>query len=204
MPRCTSPSSGSASCRISAPSTAPRGALSASPTPGMAIPMRDTTLHCVPAHFLHAEGNFQFYDGKAKILFSGDLGASLVPHDDILAAHHHAPPRSRRTSPRMEGFHKRYMVSNKVCRFWAKMVREMDVEQLVPAARPLLQGQGGDRLPSWPGSRTCIAASTCSPRTTTECRSEGASAMTHSLPKVGFVSLGCPRDCKNILILSSE
>ena len=32
----------------------------------------------------------------------------------------------------MSGFHKRYMVSNKVCRYWAAMVREMDVEMLVP------------------------------------------------------------------------
>lgn len=101
------------------------------PDAGMAIPMRDTTLHCVPAHFLHAEGNFQFYDGKAKILFSGDLGASLVPHDEILRPITTAAEVQAHIA-KMEGFHKRYMVSNKVCRFWVKMVREMDVELLVP------------------------------------------------------------------------
>jgi flavorubredoxin len=32
----------------------------------------------------------------------------------------------------MEGFHRRYMVSNKVCRLWASMVRGMDVSMMVP------------------------------------------------------------------------
>jgi flavorubredoxin len=32
----------------------------------------------------------------------------------------------------MSGFHKRYMVSNKVCRLWANMVRQMDIEMMVP------------------------------------------------------------------------
>ena len=101
------------------------------PDPGMAIPMRDTDIYAVPAHFLHAEGNFQFYDSKSKILFSGDMGASLVHHDEI-----DEPITSKAQFQahlaRMEGFHRRYMVSNKVCRFWAQMVRQMDVDMLVP------------------------------------------------------------------------
>jgi flavorubredoxin len=32
----------------------------------------------------------------------------------------------------MLGFHRRYMVSNKVCRLWANMVRQLDVEMIVP------------------------------------------------------------------------
>jgi flavorubredoxin len=82
----------------------------------------------LPAHFMHAEGNFQFYDPVAKILFSGDLGTSLVSHDmastPITDFDAHIPY--------MDGFHKRYIVSGKVCRFWANMVRELDIEQIVP------------------------------------------------------------------------
>lgn len=101
------------------------------PDPGMVVSMRDTRIVAVPAHFLHAEGNFQFYDAKAKILFSGDMGASLVHHDAIVE------PITTKAQfiahlPRMEGFHRRYMVSNKVCRFWAEMVRSMEVDMLVP------------------------------------------------------------------------
>lgn len=40
-----------------------------------------TTIKAILAYFLHSEGNFQFYDAASKILFSGDLGASLVHHD---------------------------------------------------------------------------------------------------------------------------
>ncbi|MCU0841885.1 MAG: hypothetical protein MUC79_09230 [Thiobacillaceae bacterium] len=34
--------------------------------------------------------------------------------------------------PYMEGFHQRYMVSNKVCRLWANMARQLYVARLVP------------------------------------------------------------------------
>ncbi|MBA1331656.1 hypothetical protein QQ73_11115 [Candidatus Endoriftia persephone str. Guaymas] len=32
----------------------------------------------------------------------------------------------------MEGFHKRYMNSNRVCRYWANMVKDLDIEMIVP------------------------------------------------------------------------
>ncbi len=101
------------------------------PDEGMGIPMRDTTVYAVPAHFLHSEGNFQFYDGKSRILFCGDMGASLVNAVDIVQ-----PVKTiaqfKAHVPAMAGFHRRYMVSNKVCRYWVRMVRDMDVSMLVP------------------------------------------------------------------------
>lgn len=51
------------------------------PDAGMSLPLGQSVLKAVPAHFMHSEGNFQFYDPVSKILFSGDMGASLVPHD---------------------------------------------------------------------------------------------------------------------------
>lgn len=108
------------------------------PDEGRAIALGDTLLYAVPAHFLHAEGNFQFYDSRSKILFSGDMGASLVE------GAHAATPVSTMEElqallPSMRGFHQRYMVSNKVARFWVEMVRKMDVAMLVPQhGRPLV------------------------------------------------------------------
>ncbi|MDD5366827.1 MAG: MBL fold metallo-hydrolase [Gallionellaceae bacterium] len=101
------------------------------PDQGMVIPIKDTRIYAVPAHFLHAEGNFQFYDAKSKILFSGDMGASLVHHDEIVRPITTVAEFQAHIA-KMEGFHKRYMVANKACRFWANMVRTMDVEMLVP------------------------------------------------------------------------
>ncbi|MFZ6814149.1 MBL fold metallo-hydrolase [Undibacterium sp. Rencai35W] len=101
------------------------------PDEGMPVPMGVTTIHAVPAHFLHAEGNFQFYDSRSKILFSGDMGASMVDAHDV------SQPITTKEEfldqlPAMRGFHQRYMVSNKVCRLWANMVRSMDLAMMVP------------------------------------------------------------------------
>lgn len=98
------------------------------PDKGQRIPFGGADIVALPAHFMHAEGNFHFYDPVSKILFTGDLGASLVDHDvaaqpvtDFAAHINH-----------MIGFHRRYIVSNKVCRLWAAMARQLDVEMIVP------------------------------------------------------------------------
>lgn len=95
------------------------------PDRGQSLPLGKCQLKAVPAHFLHSVGNFQIYDPISKILFSGDMGASLV--DDAQPVTDFAAHLSS-----MEGFHRRYMASNKVCRLWADMVRKMDVEMIVP------------------------------------------------------------------------
>lgn len=104
------------------------GRIEGIPDEGMSLQLGESTIKAIPAHFMHSEGNFQFYDPVSKILFSGDMGASLVPHNkadrpvedfDEHIAH-------------MESFHRRYMISNKICRYWVNMVRQMDVEWIVP------------------------------------------------------------------------
>jgi len=97
------------------------------PDRGMDVPLGRHHLKAIPAHFLHSEGNFQFYDPISKILFSGDMGANLGPGD------YDKPVKSLdEIMPYMEGFHKRYMNGNKVCRYWVKMVRTLDVQWIVP------------------------------------------------------------------------
>jgi len=111
------------------------------PDQGAQIRLGECKIMAVPAHFLHSEGNFQFYDPVAKILFSGDLGASLVPHEQAaepvtdFAAH----------VRHMEGFHRRYIVSRKVARFWANMVRQLDIDQIVPQHGSRFVGQAAIR-----------------------------------------------------------
>jgi len=53
------------------------GRIVAIPDAGMRIRVGRSELVALPAHFLHAEGNFQFWDPVSRILFSGDLGVSL-------------------------------------------------------------------------------------------------------------------------------
>ena len=97
------------------------------PDKGMDIHLGRCILKALPAHFLHSEGNFHFYDPVSKILFSGDMGASLVPTKpeqivENFEFHIHY----------MESFHRRHMASNKVCRYWVNMVRSLDLEWIVP------------------------------------------------------------------------
>ena len=98
------------------------------PDLGGRLPLGKSELWLVPAHFMHAEGNFHFYDPMSRILFTGDLGASLVSGEQ--ASH-----KVTDLGPHlvhMEGFHRRYMVSNKILRSWVKMVRQLDISMIVP------------------------------------------------------------------------
>lgn len=47
------------------------------PDEGMHLDLNGCPLALLPAHFLHSPGNFQVYDPVSRILYSGDLGASL-------------------------------------------------------------------------------------------------------------------------------
>lgn len=107
------------------------------PDAGGTLRLGKSDLILLPAHFMHAEGNFQFYDPVSKILFSGDLGVSLV--SGAQAAH--AVTDLAEALPQMEAFHRRYMVSNKILRYWATMVRELDIDMIVPQHGAPLKGK---------------------------------------------------------------
>ncbi|WP_312254887.1 MBL fold metallo-hydrolase [Stutzerimonas nitrititolerans] len=82
-------------------------------------------LKILPAHFMHSVGNLQIYDPISKILFSGDIGVSLVedanPVQDFVAHEQY-----------MRGFHRRYIASNRVARLWVAMIRKLDVDMIIP------------------------------------------------------------------------
>ena len=98
------------------------------PDKGMNLQLGSIQLKALPAHFMHAEGNFQFYDPVSKILFSGDLGANMCPVADL----DEPATRFAEVQAYMDRFHQRYINSNKVCRFWANMVRQLDIQMIAP------------------------------------------------------------------------
>lgn len=97
------------------------------PDEGAEIVFGDTALKCLPSHFLHSVGNFCVYDPISKILFSGDVGSSMVTDEPYAAV-----SNFRDHVRKMEGFHRRYMASNKACRVWTQMVRQLDITMVVP------------------------------------------------------------------------
>ena len=93
-----------------------------------------TDLVLLPAHFLHSPGNIQVFDPVSKILYSGDLGASLGQDYQLVddfEAH----------VPYMKDFHQRYMTSNVVMRAWAEMVSTLDIEAIAPQHGALFVGR---------------------------------------------------------------
>lgn len=85
-------------------------------------------LKFVPAHFLHSPGNFSLYDSRSNILFSGDIGAAVVPSPESYKRVENFEAHKEF----LHGFHKRYMGSNKLCRAWVESVEKLDVDIIAP------------------------------------------------------------------------
>ena len=102
-------------------------------------------LHLVPAHFLHSEGQINVYDPLSRVLFTGDIGAAMLPPEkddpfvDDFAAH----------LPYIEGFHRRYMVANRAARIWVDAVSKLDVAILAPQHGPVYRGQAVKDFLAW-------------------------------------------------------
>ncbi len=106
---------------------------------------RDFELQLVPAHFLHSEGQINVYDPVARILFTGDIGAAMMPSDRDEPYVHDFSAHL----PFIEGFHRRYMCSNRAARVWADAVSVMDIQMLAPQHGPVYVGQAVQDFVSW-------------------------------------------------------
>lgn len=122
------------------------------PDGGGRLPLGRHELWLLPAHFMHSEGNFQFYDPVSRILFTGDLGVSMMSGAQA------AKPVTdfKAHIPLMEGFHKRYMVSNKIMRLWAQMARQLDISMIVPQhGAPIMGAQAISDFINWIEGLAC-------------------------------------------------
>jgi len=107
------------------------------PDAGGRLALGASELWLLPAHFLHSEGNFHFYDPVSRILFTGDLGVSMTSGEQAKTPVRELAPHI----PLMAAFHRRYMVSNKILRLWARMARQLDISMLVPQHGAPIEGK---------------------------------------------------------------
>lgn len=121
------------------------------PDEGGVLRFGRTELWLLPAHFLHAEGNFHYYDPVSRILFSGDLGVSLIDGERA----RHPIEDLNPLPPGMEAFHRRYMVSNKVLKLWVQMVRQLDISMIVPQHGAPLRGPAIGQFLDWLDALPC-------------------------------------------------
>ncbi len=118
------------------------------PDEGGQIDLAGHLLQVIPAHYLHSSGNLHLYDPKSKILFSGDVGAALLPDDqtDLFVTDFDSHTQY------MKGFHQRWMPSNVARDQWIEQVRAMDIEMLCPQHGAIFKGDDVSRFLDWFGS----------------------------------------------------
>ena len=111
--------------------------ITAIPDQGMLVELAGSPLVVVPGHFLHSPGNFQLYDPVSKILFTGSLGSSNAPHSGNIVTEEDF----NSYLPLMTVSHSRHIAGNEACRQWAAMVRQLDVEMIVPQYGACISGK---------------------------------------------------------------
>jgi len=115
------------------------------PDEGGPITLNGLGLQAIPAHYLHSSGNFHLYDPKAKILFSGDVGAALLPEGENGLY----VENFERHIKHAEGFHRRWMGSNYAKEKWCARVAELEIEMLCPQHGAIYRGADVHRFIDW-------------------------------------------------------
>ncbi len=115
------------------------------PDEGQDILLEGLPLTAVPAHYLHSSGNFHLYDKTAKILFSGDVGAALLPPAENALFVSNFDNHIRHA----EGFHRRWMGSNDAKRRWCERVSRLEIDMLCPQHGAIYQGADVQRFINW-------------------------------------------------------
>jgi flavorubredoxin len=115
------------------------------PDQGAIIELGALSLEVVPAHYLHSSGNFHLYDRKARILFSGDVGAAMLPptHTSLFVEDFDSHTRFS------EGFHRRFMGSEVAKRDWCERVSKLPIDMLCPQHGAIYRGKDVGRFIDW-------------------------------------------------------
>lgn len=120
--------------------------LTAIPDSGMKLSLGGSNdLELIPAHYLHSSATFSLYDPVAKILWTGDIGAALLPDgaNDVFVENfdHHVQF--------MEGFHRRWMPSNEAKLKWIERVRKLDIDMMCPQHGSIFKGEDVQKFFNW-------------------------------------------------------
>jgi flavorubredoxin len=121
------------------------GTIISLPDHGGSIEVGKIALDVVPAHYLHSSGNFHLYDRKAKMLFTGDVGAALLPESENNLFVQDFDSHTRYA----EGFHRRWMGSAAAKRDWCERVSKLPIDMLCPQHGAIYKGKDVQRFISW-------------------------------------------------------
>jgi flavorubredoxin len=115
------------------------------PDEGGEISLGSLNLRAIPAHYLHSSGNFHLYDPQAKLLFSGDVGAALLPPEmaDLFVQDFDNHIRHA------EGFHRRWMGSREAKLDWCNRASKMEIDMLCPQHGAIYKDKDVERFINW-------------------------------------------------------
>jgi flavorubredoxin len=114
------------------------------PDEGQEIRLGPLSLQAVPAHYLHSSGNLHLHDPEAKVLFSGDVGAALLPPDAPLMVKDFDQHIGFATA-----FHQRWMGSAGAKLAWCERVSRLKVDLLCPQHGAIYAGPDVGRFINW-------------------------------------------------------
>ena len=113
------------------------------PDEGGVVAVGGLKLEAIPAHYLHASANFHLFDREAKVYFSGDVGAALLPGEHSIWVGGQQVVESAKAFDEhiqhAKFFHQRWMPSNAAKKNWIDRVRRRH------------HARGGRRLAHRPG-----------------------------------------------------
>lgn len=117
------------------------------PDEGGMIPIYDDgpKVTVVPAHYCHSSGNYSIYDPAVRVLFSGDIGAALLPDHTASLFVEDFDEHIRY----METFHLRWMPSNTALRAWTKRVRALEPTMICPQHGSIFRNGDVPKLLDW-------------------------------------------------------
>jgi flavorubredoxin len=105
----------------------------------------------VPSHYMHSPAAYSLYDDKARILFSGDIGAATLPEgEETLFVEDFASHIKY-----IEGFHKRLIASNSVAKRWVDNVRRLKPAMIAPQHGAVYKDASVEAYLDWLSRLSC-------------------------------------------------
>ena len=114
------------------------------PDEGASLDLDGVKVDFIPAHYLHASGNYHVYDATARILMSGDVGAAIEPADTPLFVEDFDEHVKKMTL-----FHQRWMPSNRAKSDWIERVSKLEIEYMAPQHGRVFKGDDVQRFLEW-------------------------------------------------------
>lgn len=115
------------------------------PDSGMSLDLNGAEMQLIPAHHMHSSGNLHLYDPTAKIYFSGDTGAALIPPE----VSYFKVTDFDKHIQYIKNFHQRWFGSNKHKNDWCDRVARLDIDLLCPQHGAIYEGEDVSRFIQW-------------------------------------------------------